>query len=477
MAATVSDLLAALPEGVDIPDGTMTGEALDEALNELRKQPIPTGALRRFGSLTGLHAKVGLAYLAYWMRGCFQNSNRRQQALIDTNLAAATKILSTMGYLRGAIMKIGQTAANFPDIVPEEFVNTLSRLHFEAPPMHWSLIREVLHDELGRDPEVVFASFEKKAFAAASLGQVHRATLKDGQEVAVKVQYPGIARSIRSDFRNLSLLLLPLRFTRDWSCIQPQLEEVRRVLETETDYEQEADYLRRSRRLFREEDAIVVPGVHEEFSTRRVLTMDFLDGQSLSEFAASDAPQEERDRIGSLITRANCRLVYQGRIQYADPHPGNYLILPNGQLGQIDFGCMREFSDADWEYLRGADAAVCGGRPETETHMRNGTVFTDEEFADSALMDAMVEYADWFWQPLRSEEPFNYEDTEVMRKGLRLVQEFGRQWRPAQKPINVFIMRSAYAGWGIQHRLRSRVPVKTIMDEEVTVTGWRQQPA
>lgn len=477
MAATVSDLLAALPEGVDVPDGTLTDETLDEALNELRKQPIPTGALRRFGSLTGLHAKVGLAYLAYWVRGCFQNTDRRQQALIDTNLAAATKIVSTMGYLRGAIMKIGQTAANFPDIVPDEFVETLRQLHFEAPPMHWSLIREVLHDELGRDPEDVFESFEKKAFAAASLGQVHRATLKNGQEVAVKVQYPGIARSIRSDFRNLSMLMLPLRFTRDWSCIQPQLEEIRRVLETETDYEQEADYLTRARRLFRDEDRIVIPKVHEEHSSRRVLTMDFLDGPTLNEFARGNPPQEERDRIGSLITRANCRLIYAGRMQYADPHPGNYLVLPDGQLGQIDFGCMREFSDSDWDYLRVADAAVQGGRAETETHMRHGTVFTDDELADSALMDAMIEYAEWFWQPLRSDEPFDYQDAEVMRHGLRLVQEFGRRWRPAQKPINVFIMRSAYAGWGIQHGLRSRVPVKAIMDEEIAVTGWRQQTA
>jgi predicted unusual protein kinase regulating ubiquinone biosynthesis (AarF/ABC1/UbiB family) len=113
--------------------------------------------------------------------------------------------------MRGAVMKIGQTLANFPDITPREFVDTLQQLHYAAPPMHWSLLREMVHDELGDDPENPFAEFDKQAFAAASLGQVPRARLKSGEEVAVKIQYPGIARAIQSDFRNFLLFLLPAR--------------------------------------------------------------------------------------------------------------------------------------------------------------------------------------------------------------------------------------------------------------------------
>src|SRR4029079_17162131 len=112
-------------------------------------------------------------------------------------------------------MKVGQMLANFPDIVPRAFVETLEQLHFAAPPMHWSLIEELVFRELGDDPGQVFTSFQKKAFAAASLGQVHRARLKSGQDVAVKIQYPGIARTIRQDFRNLYFFLLPARFSRD----------------------------------------------------------------------------------------------------------------------------------------------------------------------------------------------------------------------------------------------------------------------
>ena len=147
-------------------------------------------------------------------------------------------------------MKVGQTLANFPDIVPREFVETLEKLHFTAPPMHWSLLQEMVFNELNEDPENLFATFDKRAFAAASLGQVHAARLKTGEAVAVKIQYPGIARTIREDIRNLSLCLLPGRLTRDWDSIKDQLEDLRVRLERETDYEQETALLERARALF-----------------------------------------------------------------------------------------------------------------------------------------------------------------------------------------------------------------------------------
>src|SRR5262249_25460656 len=153
------------------------------------------------------------------------------------------RLFDSMGYLRGAVMKVGQTLANFPDIVPREFVETLDRLYFDAPPMHWSLLREMVCNELGDEPEQLFASFEKRAFAAASLGQVHRAQLKPGEDVAIKIQYPGIARTIREDFRNFFLFLLPGRLGKDWEHTKAQFDDLRMRLERETDYEAEAAVL------------------------------------------------------------------------------------------------------------------------------------------------------------------------------------------------------------------------------------------
>ena len=240
------------------------------------------------------------------MRSWFQGADRRERELAEAHLRAAIKMLRTMGYLRGAATKLGQALANFPGIVPDQIVETLERLHFEAPPMHFALLREHVRDELGREPEEAFATFDPRAFAAASLGQVHRATLKSGEDVAVKIQYPAIGRSIRSDFRNLSAFLLPLRLGRGWEPMKAQIEEVRRVIEQETDYQQEAEWQRRARSLFHEDDLILVPRVHDELSTRRVLTMEYLDGVHLPAFLAGNPPQEQRDHFGGLIVQAGC---------------------------------------------------------------------------------------------------------------------------------------------------------------------------
>src|SRR5579871_2797111 len=235
MPPTIEELMRALPEA-EPAEATTPGKELAAA----SLWPVPVGRWRRLRLLGTLQAKIGAAYLFHWVRGWFRNAEHRERLLAETHWRTAASLLDSMSYLRGAVMKIGQTLANFPDIVPRAFVETLDQLHYDAPPMHWSLLREMVHNELGDDPENVFASFDKRAFAAASLGQVHRARLKTGEEVAVKIQYPGIARTIREDFRNFLLVLLPGRLNKDWEYAKSQFDEMRRRMEQETDYSVEA---------------------------------------------------------------------------------------------------------------------------------------------------------------------------------------------------------------------------------------------
>jgi len=470
---SVAEVLAALPAEAEPVDQPVDAQ-LQRLLERLSRRAVPVNRLRRTFSMGGLPAKIGLAYVVYWLRGLFRNAETRQRLLLETRLRAAASLLRTMGYLRGAFMKLGQTAANFPDIVPDEFVETLGRLHFEAPPMHFALLREHVTNELGAPPEKLFDRFETTAVAAASLGQVHRARLKTGEDVAVKIQYPGIARTIRSDLRNLKMLLFPFRIGRDWENLKSQLEEIRRVLEQETDYRREAGFLKTARRLFAGDDRFCVPRVFDELTTARVLTMEYVDGLSFPGFLQTDPPQGTRDRLGGLIVRSQCRMLYVGRMQYADPHPGNYLVLRDGRLGLIDFGCMREFSDEDWDYLRLCDAAVFSGREQLVEHLLRGTDFSAEELTGTEILELMIEYTRWLWRPLVQSGPFDYGDRAELQRGLEIIRRFTKLAVPRQKPVNVFVQRSALSHWALQYRLRSRVNVKSICDEEIQATGWRQ---
>src|SRR6516225_7253065 len=360
MSSEAADFVAALSV-LEGDEESTRPDTLQEALSDLTRRPSPEGALRRLWAFGGLQAQVSLAYVVYWLRNWFIGADRREQELNEAHLRAAIAMLRKMGYLRGAAMKVGQALANFPEIVPDQIVETLERLHFEAPPMHFALLREQVRNELGQEPEAAFATFATRAFAAASLGQVHRASLKSGQDVVVKIQYPAIGRSIRSDFRNLFAVLLPMRLGRGWEPMKAQLEDVRRVIDQETDYQQEAEWQRRARALYHEDDPILVPRVYDEFSTRRVLTMEYLDGVHIRDFLAGDPPQERRDHFGGLIVQAASRLHYAGRLLYADPHPGNYLFREDGRLGFLDFGCVRPYTDREWECNRLADRAIRGG--------------------------------------------------------------------------------------------------------------------
>lgn len=427
MPPSLVELLNALPADEDADDRKGSrGKDFIQLLEGLQHKSVPQSALRRLCHLGGLQTQIGFAYAAYWVRGWFQGQEERQEQLLETHLRAAVKLLRSMAYLRGAVMKIGQTLANFPDAVPDEFVETLEQLHFEAPPMHYELVRAYLRDELGADPHEVFAEFEEEAFAAASLGQVHRARLKSGEEVAVKVQYPGIARTVRSDFRNLLLLLQPLRLNSDWENVKDQIEELRNSIDRETDYVREAETLRRSRALFSGHDEVWIPRVYPEHSTARVLTMEYIPGKTTSEFLAGNPPQALRDHFGSAIFRMGARFYYQERLYYGDPHPGNYLFLDDGRLGWIDFGNVREFTDSEWHYLQRGNAAFYGDREEKIDFLAEGMLTSRKDLvADTDTLEPALEMVEWMGRPWNADGPFDFGDGDYLREGFRLIDRRG----------------------------------------------------
>src|SRR2546421_1151285 len=392
---TVAELIKALPQDSRSESPAC---AASSALDAQAMRPVPVGRLRRIGLLASLQSKIAAAYLFYWIRGWFKDADERERLLAETHWRTAARVLDSMSYLRGATMKVGQTLGSFPDIVPDQFVQTLEQLHFDAPPMHWSLLREMVFNELGDDPENIFESFEKRAFAAASLGQVYAARLKSGEAAVVKIQYPGIAGTIAEDFRNLLLFMLPARLGRDWENVREQFDDLRMRLERETDYEREAATLAKVRTLFREEDRIVVPRVFSDYSSARVLTMERLEGVHLGEFLATSPSQELRNEFARKIVRAWYRMLHAGRIINVDVNPGNFIFMEDGRLGVIDFGCMFELDDAMWDYFRRMDRPLTTGEREPRIAVLKEWSWVGDDPADEERLRVMDEYTQWSWR-------------------------------------------------------------------------------
>jgi predicted unusual protein kinase regulating ubiquinone biosynthesis (AarF/ABC1/UbiB family) len=465
----LSELIAALPEDDRKQQPDLAAAQLREIFADLAKRPTPVHSLHRLWSAGELSAQIALASFALWMRSWFENDDARKRDAMETRLRLALKTFHRLAYLRGAMIKIGQTIANFPGLVPSGIVETLEQLHFEAPPMHYALIREVLVNEMGADPEDIFARFDREALAAASLGQVHRARLKSGEEVVVKVQYPGIARTIDADFRNLSALLFPMRFGKAWNSMQDHFIEIQRMLKLEADYVEEAENLRRAAALFDADDGIVVPRVYPEYSTKRVLTMEYLRGAHAGEFLAADPPQKIRNEFGTKLYVAWCRLYY-GDLNYADPHPGNYLFLDGGRLGLLDFGCIQRYDDEE-RALRALADRVYESPDTLEQFMRRGGRATESDLTNPEAVALMREGFDWMNETnLRS--PFDFGDDAHLRAGIDWFMRLVRKRYVKSHPTYLYLYRSIFALKALLYRLRAQVDVKEVFARERARAGF-----
>jgi hypothetical protein len=257
-----------------------------------------------------------------------------------------------------------------------------------------------------------------------------------------------------------------MRFSGDWENLLEQFEGIQRMLEQEADYEQEAELQGEARACLSGLDDVVVPEVVPELSTRRVLTMEYVDGLLLEPFLATSPSQELRDRHGAQISRAVFRLWYGGRTVYADPHPGNFLFMPDGRLGLIDFGCCHRFRDDEFEYVMSVEqAAWSGDEDEQATALAHGCALDVADLKGERLA-LMLAYSDWLWQPLRTDGPFDFGTPGHFEQGMRLYGEFiKRRWTRSQ-PINVWLNKAFFGVRAMLTHLEARVEYKRIMQEE-----------
>jgi predicted unusual protein kinase regulating ubiquinone biosynthesis (AarF/ABC1/UbiB family) len=364
----------------------------------------PTSRLARTGAVGGLVAGQGLRWAGTRAANLVRSPERAEAATGERAAALARELVEQLGRMRGAAMKIGQVLSTIdftaiPESEREAFKQTLATLRDDVPPLPWSNVEKLVRSELGGRVSDFFAEFDHDAFAAASIGQVHRAVTHDGEAVAVKVQYPGMAEAVEIDLRNLGLLLPLVKRLAPGLDVRALAAELRERVAEELDYEIEAQNHRSIARAWRGHPFAHVPEVHTQLSSRRVLVTELLEGRRFEEVKGLKA--SDRDRFGEIVFRFFfATLNHLGRAS-GDPHPGNYLLLDDGRVGFLDFGLMRV---VDASYLGAeqaiARAAAAGDARAVHRGMATlGYLPAPGEFDPDLLLEQLWAGAEWYFEP------------------------------------------------------------------------------
>ncbi len=325
-------------------------------------EKIPTSRVRRTATVATLAASEAVKQFGTRAANVARDEQAAEAAMSRRQLETAKQIVAVLGTMKGAAMKLGQVMS-FIDtgLVPEEhreeFQRELAKLRDAAPTVSFKQMRKVIEQDLEEPLKKVFSSFREEPIAAASIGQVYRATLaEDGREVAVKVQYPGVAAAVRADMQNLDMIMRLLKRMTPGLDVNAIAEEIRERIIEELDYELEAQNQRSLGRIFAGHPFIVVPEVVSSLTRERVLVSEFVEGVGFEQLR--ERSQAERDRIGEIVFRFFLGCLYRHRQFSGDPHPGNFLLLADGRVVFLDFGLFKRMDAAPVELELAAQRAV-----------------------------------------------------------------------------------------------------------------------
>ncbi len=430
-----------------------------------RRSRVPAGRLERalrFGLMAGSFAATGALQGARRLFGAAAGTG----AEVLLSGESAQRLARQLARMRGAAMKLGQLLSlESEDILPSEFAEALAVLRAQADVMPPSQVRRMLGREYGKGWPERFREFSFEPIASASIGQVHRAVTRDGRELAIKVQYPGVARSIDSDVANVAALLrlsrlLPVDF--DLSAI---LEEAKRQLREEADYLQEASHLRRYAGLVADDPQLVVPAVHDDLTTKRVLAMDLLRGEAIEVLAGRGVPQARRDAVGRKLQKLVLRELFEFRFMQTDPNFANYFLEEEGDRIQLlDFGSMREFTvEFVEQYRRICRGVIAGDRTAVRTAATAIGYLSAEESEERA--EAVVDLILLVCEPIRRRGVYDFPRSRLAARardaGLDLV--FRRGYLRPPPPETVFLHRKLMGSFLMCARIRARFDCQALV--------------
>jgi predicted unusual protein kinase regulating ubiquinone biosynthesis (AarF/ABC1/UbiB family) len=365
------------------------------------KDKIPTSRVGRTARIGGLAAGQAIRQAGTHAANVTRSKEGRQAALERRHIEAAEQIVAALGTMKGAAMKVGQVMSFLdvglvPEEYREEFQHKLAALRDAAPTVTFKDMRKVIEQELDEPVEEVFEEFVEEPIAAASIGQVYRATLAGGRQVAVKVQYPGVAAAVRADLQNIGLILRLAKRIAPGMDPKAIGQEIRNRIEEELDYELEAQNQRTLARIFRGHPFIAVPDVITSLSRERVLVTEYVEGTGFEELKTY--PQEQRDRMGEILFRFYFGCLYRHHQFSGDPHPGNSMLLADGRVAFFDFGLFKHMPPGTVELELAVGRAIIEG--DTDTIMRLGTetgFFPDpEKFEPERVLEHFRAATSWY---------------------------------------------------------------------------------
>ncbi len=430
-----------------------------------RETRVPSGRLERLVRIGWTAGEFAIGGLVEGARRAV-GSGPLDAASVFLSGARAEKLARRLSQMRGAAMKLGQLLSlEGGDLLPPEFAEALAVLRSAADVMPPTQVRRVLGRAYGKGWEARFREFAFEAIASASIGQVHEAAASDGRQLALKVQYPGVARSIDSDIDNLASLLRMLRILPLELDLSEIVTEAKRQLKQEADYRLEAGYLKRYAELVADASSVSVPGVHDDFTTTRVLAMDRASGLPIEDLRGPEHAQSLRDDVGHRLQDLLFRELFEFRFMQTDPNFANYLFDPRtGHIVLLDFGSVREFSREFVEsYARITRGMMeCDARAVREAAVEIGYLAADErEDRARALVDLILLVG----EPLRHEGVYDFTRSGLAARardaGFDLA--FRKGFLQVPPPATIFLHRKLAGTFLLCSHIRARVDTNALI--------------